>query len=500
MTLTDPAGRDAGPPATTGAGPCSGVPPCAPVGGPAVRLDSGRGRRVLLAVVLGSGMAFLDGTVVNAALPAVSDDLDTGVAGLQWVLSGYLLPLGALLVVGGSLGDLYGRRRVFAAGLVAFAAASLLCALAPGTGTLVGARILQGGGAALLVPGSLAIIASSFHPDDHGRAIGAWSGLTGVAAAAGPFVGGWLIDAVSWRAVFLINLPIAAVAFLVTARHVPETRDTSGPARLDLVGAGLLSAGLAGLVYALIEGPAGDLTGAEAAAGLAGAGALVAFVVHGLRAERPMVPPEMFRSRRFRGANVLTFLLYGAFGVATFLLVVHLQEELGYSPLEAGAALIPVTVLMLAFSPRAGALAQRIGPAVPLTVGPLLVAAGLALLAPLEAGDGFVAAVLPGTLALGAGLTVSVAPLTTTVLASVDARHVGVGSAVNNAVARIASLLAIAVVPAAAGIATGGTSAGVADGFAAAMLVAAGLAAAAGAVGLATLRGPLPGGGAPPGP
>ena len=413
-------------------------------GAAGIRFGSAQGRWLITAAVLGSGIAFLDSTVVNVALPAIADDLHGGLSGLQWTLDAYLVTLGALLLLGGSLGDLYGRRRIFLLGLVGFSGASLLCGLAPTSTTLILARGMQGIAAALLVPGSLAMLASSFAPEDRGRAIGAWSGLAGVSTAIGPFLGGWLIDAVSWRLVFLINLPLAAVAVVLTLRHVPETRDELATGRPDLVGAVLASAGLGITAYALIE--------RVPLAGLLGSAVLVAFVLVERRLEEPMLPLEMFESRQFSGANGTTFAVYAALGMATFLLVLELQLVLRYSALESGASLLPITALMVALSARSGALAQRIGPRVQMTAGPLVVGAGMLLLRRVGPGDSYLATVLPGVVVFGLGLAATVAPLTAAVLGAVEDRHVGVGSAVNNAVARIAGLLAVAVVPTVVGL------------------------------------------------
>jgi len=447
------------------------------------------GRWVVLTAVLGSGVAFLDGSVVNAALPAIANDFDASLADLQWVLTGYLLAMGSFLVIGGSLGDLLGRRKMFVIGLVGFAASSLLCGIAPSVVFLIVARVLQGAAGALLVPESLAIISSSFARDDRARAIGAWSGLAGVATAFGPFLGGWLIDSVSWRLVFLINLPIVAITVPMALRHVPESRDVHATRRVDVRGGALLALGLAGVVFALIEGPADDgWSSLEIALALAGVGALAAFVRVELRTEHPMVPLGIFRSLQFSGANAVTFVVYGALSSVTFLLVVYLQTGLGYDALEAGAALLPVTVLTLVFSPRAGALAQRIGPRLPMTLGPLIVAAGTALFARVEPGTTYWESVFPAAVVLGAGLSLTVAPLTATVLAAVDDDHAGVASAVNNAVARIAGLLAIAVLPAAAGLAGAGAGLDLDAGFGRAMLIAAALAAAGGVIAFLTIR------------
>jgi EmrB/QacA subfamily drug resistance transporter len=457
------------------------------MGSPDLRMGTTRGRWVVAAAVLGSGVAFLDGTVVNAALPAISRDLHADLGDLQWVLTGYLLTLGSLLVLGGSLGDRYGRRRVFQLGLVGFAATSLLCAVAPDTGSLIAARCVQGAAAALLVPNSLAIVSASFHVDDRGRAIGAWSGLGGIATALGPFLGGWLIDSVSWRWVFVINLPLSAAAFAIAARHVPESRDEHAAAHLDVLGSALLTVGLAGFVYALIEGPGNGWGTLAVGAGIIGVAALVTWGVVELRRAHPMVPLSIFRSEQFSGANAVTFAVYAALGTVTFLLVVHLQTDLGYSALEAGASLLPITACMLLLSARAGALAQRIGPRIPMTVGPLVVALGMVLLGRVDPGTSYWATVFPGLLVLGLGLSLTVAPLTATVLGAVDDSHAGIASAINNSVARIAGLLAVAVLPAAAGL-TAGQGLDLVDGFSRAMYIAAVLAAVGGVLSFFTIR------------
>lgn len=446
-------------------------------------------RWVLLATILGSGMALLDGTVVNVALPSIGDDLGADVAGLQWTLNGYLLPLAALILVGGAFGDRYGRRRVFVIGVVWFAVASLLCAVAPSTAWLVAARALQGIGGALLTPNSLAIIQASFRRDDRGTAIGAWSALGGISAAVGPLLGGYLVDAVSWRAVFLINLPMAAVV-LLAARHVPESRDDTAAREPDLAGALAAVLGLGGVTFALIEAPArGATSAAVLAASAVGALALVAFVLVERRRRSPMLPLDIFSSRQFTFANAVTFVVYGALGGVFFLLVVHLQGSLGYSPLEAGAASLPVTLLMLVGSPWAGGLAQRIGPRLPLTVGPLGIAAGMALMVRITPGATYAASVLPAVVVFGMGLALTVAPVTATVLAAADDRHAGVASGVNNAVARAAGLLAVAVLPVAAGISGSAYDdpAALTDGFRIAVILTAVLAASGGVLAAFTI-------------
>ena len=458
-----------------------------PPAAPDLRTGTPAGRWVIAASVLGSGVAFLDGTVVNAALPAIGADFDVGLASLQWVITAYLLTLGSLLVLGGSLGDLFGRRRMFLVGLCGFGAASLLCGAAPSADLLIAARAVQGAAAAVLVPGSLAIISASFHVQDRGRAIGAWSGLAGVANAAGPFLGGWLIDAVSWRAVFLVNIPVIIVTIVITIRHVPETRDLTAVRHVDVAGGALLALGLAGLVYGLIEGPGSGWSGLPVLAIIAGVVALVCFVVVEARSTHPMVPLDVFRSRQFSGANAVTFAVYAALSVTLFLLVVHLQTDLGYSALEAGASLIPLTILMLLFSARAGALAQRIGPRVPMTVGPLVAAAGMALLSGVEPGASYWSGVLPGVVVLGVGLVFTVAPLTATVLAAVEDAHAGVASAINNAVARVAGLIMIAVVPAVVGL-SGSGSLDLDEGFGPALVIAAVTCAIGGVIAWLTIR------------
>ncbi len=446
------------------------------------------GNWVILAAILGSGIAFLDSTVVNVALPAIDGDLDTGLSGLQWTVDGYLLTLSALLLLGGALGDEYGRKRVFVLGLIWFTAASLLCGLAPNVGTLIAARALQGVGAALLVPGSLALISASFREEDRGAAIGAWSGLTGVSTAIGPFLGGWLVDAVSWRWVFLINVPLAAVAVWVALRHVPESKDPEAGTRPDYAGAASATLGFAGVVYALIEGPVHGWSAPVVLAGVLGVAGLCAFPIIEHRQEHPLVPLGIFRSQQFTGANLATFAVYAGLGTATFLLVLELQTVLGYSAIEAGSALLPITVLMLLLSSRSGRVAQRIGPRIPMTVGPLVIAGSFLLLSQLRPGDSYMTAVFPGVLVMGIGLSITVAPLTTAVLAAVEENHIGVGSGVNNAVARVAGLLSVAVLPAVVGIATGEVGVEFSEGVGRALFISGVLAVLGAAISFATIR------------
>ena len=455
---------------------------------PQARYGTPAARWVLLVTVLGSGVAFLDSTVVNVALPSIAREFHAGLSDLQWTVDAYLLTLGSLIVIGGSLGDLFGRRRVLVVGLVGFSVASLGCGLAPDSLALILCRAAQGVAGALLVPSSLAVLSSTIHPDDRGRAIGAWSGLGGVWTAVGPFLGGWLVDAVSWRLVFLVNLPVAAFTVWAALTHVPDTRDETAPRHVDVPGALTIAVGLTGVVYALIEGPVHGPGPLVIGAGVVGAAALALFPVVERRSPNPMVPLEMFRSLQFSGANLATFGVYGALGTATFLFVVHLQRDLGYTALQSGVAFLPAMAVMTALSAQAGRLAQRIGPRWPMTVGPLVAAGGLALMGLVAPGVSYVTGILPAVLVFGGGMTLTVAPLTAAVLSAVEDRHLGVGSAVNNAVARIAGLLSVAVLPAAAGLATATTSAEFQAGYTRALMLSAALCAAGGVVSFLTIR------------
>ncbi|MFC0627508.1 DHA2 family efflux MFS transporter permease subunit [Kribbella deserti] len=418
-----------------------------------IAFGTARARWVLAATALGSGMAFLDGTVVNVALPMMGRDLGAEMSGLQWIINGYMLMLAALILLSGSLGDRLGRRRLFVIGVIWFAAASIVCTVAPNLGVMIAGRVLQGIGGALLTPGSLAILQTSFRPGDRGRAVGAWSGLTSVAAAIGPFVGGWLVDSGSWRLIFLINVPLAIITVAITLRHVPETKDDTVTGPLDLAGALLATIGLAALTYGLIDAGNRGFGDAAVIGTLAGGVlALIAFVVVEIRSAHPMLPPGIFADLRFTGANLVTVVVYGALGTATFLIVVYFQEVLGYSALLAGAALLPMTALMLTLSGQAGALAERVGARIPMTLGPLLMAGGFVLMQRVSPDTSYLTTVLPAVLVLGFGLVLTVAPLTAVVLSSVDDQHAGVASGVNNAVARSAQLMAVAAIPLAAGI------------------------------------------------
>ena len=369
-----------------------------------VRHRSPAGRWVLLATVLGSGLVVLDATVVNVALPAIGQDFGVSFTGLQWIVNAYTLTLAGLLLLGGALGDRYGRRRLFVVGILWFAGASLACGIAPNAPTLIVARAVQGIGAALLTPGSLAIIETTFHPEDRSAAIGAWSGLGGVMTAIGPVVGGYLTTVISWRVIFFINLPLAAVAAWAAMRHLPESREEHVAGRLDYLGAALAALGLGGVVFAVTAGPVdGWATPPVLATGVGGIIALISFVVVERSRRHPLVPLEMFRVRQFTAANAVTFVVYGALGGALFLLPIQLQRVVGLSALESGSALIPMTIAMLLLSSFAGRLAQRVGPRRPMTVGPFVAAIGLALLVRVGPGRRLLAHRLPGRGRLRAG-------------------------------------------------------------------------------------------------
>jgi len=413
----------------------------------AVRYASANGRWVIAATVLGSGMAMLDGTVVNVALRTIGTDLDASLSELQWISNAYLVTLASLILLGGALGDRLGRRRVFLTGVVAFAGASAICGLAPDPHTLIAARALQGVGGALMTPGSLAIIEAVFEPDDRGRAIGAWTGLGSIAAAIGPFLGGALVQYADWRWIFWVNVPIAAVTVLVALRHVPETKAPAA-GRFDVPGAVLAAVSLAGITFCLIEWHSSLAVPALVVGVVAGA----AFLLVEHRTASPMLPLELFASRVFSAANAMTLLVYAALGAVLFFLVIDLQTVLGYGAMEAGLATLPITVVMLLLAPRGGELGTRIGPRIPLTLGPLVMAVGVAWLSRLDAGSSYWIAVLAPLVLFALGLALMVAPLTATVLGAAPDERAGIASGVNNAVARAGSLLAIAALPVAVGL------------------------------------------------
>ncbi|MGH3323413.1 MAG: MFS transporter [Streptomyces sp.] len=463
-----------------------------------VSMASATGRWVLLTTVLGSSMVLLDGTAVNVALPRIGADLGASLAGLQWAVNAYLLTLAGLILLGGSLGDRYGRRKIFVIGVLWFAVASALCGFAPTAGALIGARGLQGVGGALLTPGSLAIIQAVFRPQDRAAAVGTWAGLGGVAGAVGPLLGGWLVGGPGWRWVFLINLPLAVLTVAVALRYVPENRSAEGDdaaaagGRFDLPGAVLAALSLGSLTFALTAASTQPFAAVVTAAAAVLLG--VAFIVVERRSPRPMVPLVLFSSRLFSMTNVVTVLIYGALAAVSFFLILQLQTTAGFSPLLAGLALLPLTVLMLFFSSWAARLGSRIGPHVPLTIGPLVAAAGVLLMLRVGTGATYMADVLPAGIALGAGMTLLVAPLTATVLESVDVGRAGTASGVNNAAARTGGLISVAAIPAVVGLSGDEyrTPADVDAAFQGAMWVCAGLLVTAGATAWFAVRAAAP--------
>lgn len=422
----------------------------APAGaGELLELGSRQGRFALATVIIGSGIAMLDGTVVNIAVRTIGEDLDAGLSQVQWVLNGYLLALASLILVGSALGDRHGRKRMYLAGIVGFGLTSVACAFARTPEQLIAFRVLQGVAAALLTPGSLALIQASFRPEDRAPAIGRWAGIAGVATAVGPFLGGFLVENVGWRWIFLINVPLC-VLVLWLARCVPESRDEEETGPFDVAGAVLTVVTLGLLTFLLTSWP--ELSTPVAVGGVVVTALAIAAFVRLERRPGAMVPLELFSSRVFTAANLMTFLVYGALGAVIFLLVLQLQVTAGYTPLEAGVSTLPITISMLLFSSRAASLSARIGPRLPMTIGPLLCASGVLLLAFIGEDASYVVHVLPGMTLFAAGLTLLVSPLTTAVLAAAPDRHAGVASGVNNAVARAGSLLAVAALPAIVGL------------------------------------------------
>ena len=412
-------------------------------------------RLVLVASILGSFVAFLDMAVVNAALPAVHADLGGGFAVEQWIVDAYLLALGSLILVAGSLSDIFGRKRVFVAGLVGFAATSLLCACAPGVGFLIVARGLQGGAGALLVPSALALILSTFEGPAQSKAIGTWTAWTGVSFVLGPLVGGVLADAGGWRWVFAINLPLVALTLAVVAR-LPREPEGDRSNRVDVAGALSCAAGLGGIIFALIQEPGRGWTDPLIAGGLGGGGlALTAFLIHERRTAKPMLDLKLFRSRNFAAGNLATVAIYAGLSASTFLIALFLQQVAGYSATKAGLAMVPVTILMFGLSPVLGRMAGKLGPRLFMTLGPMIAAAGFVLMTRLDARGDYVGGLLPGVIIFGLGLSATVAPLTSATLGQIEPRQAGVASAVNNAIARVAGLLAVAALGAVMGLGAG---------------------------------------------
>ena len=448
------------------------------------------GRAVVAAATLGSGMSLLDGTVVNVALRTIGEELDADLAELQWINNGYLLTLASLILLGGSLGDRYGRRRMFVLGTVLFAGASVLCGLAPTPEVLIAARLLQGVGGGLLTPGSLAMIQGVFVHDDRAPAIGAWSGLGSIAAAAGPLVGGVLIEYASWRWIFLINVPLAVLTVWIALRHVPESRDPRPPERFDYVGSVLVMVALGAMTYALIEWGAPMAVPAV----VVGLAAAIGFVVVEARSSHPMLPLSIFRSRTFSAANSMTLLVYGALGAVIFFLVLQLQTVAGYGPLAAGLATLPITICMVFLASRGGRLSNRIGPRIPMTAGPIVMGLGTAWLLGVGEDTTYWLDVMPALTVFGLGLALMVAPLTATVLAAAPDEVAGLASGVNNAVARTGSLLAVAALPPLVGLAGDDyADPGVLDaGFESAMLVCAALLVLGGLLSWVAIPGRIP--------
>ncbi|MDO5740838.1 MAG: MFS transporter [Ornithinimicrobium sp.] len=423
--------------------------PASPPESAFLSVSSAKGRGTLIAVTLGSGIAILDGSVVNVALKVIGTELDASLAQLQWVVNGYMLALASLVLVGGALSDRWGRKRVYLVGMGWFLVGSIACAFAQSPDQLIAMRVVQGVGAAMLTPGALAIIQSSYAPQDRGAAIGTWAGMSGIAAAIGPFVGGWIVDNASWRWIFAINVPLCLAVIGLAWWAAPESRAPAA-GRFDRIGAALAVLGLGALTFAVTDATSGRTRLLVVVSGIAIA-AIIAFLLVERRAPNPLLPLSLFRSRIFSAANAMTFLVYGALGVVFFVLVLQLQVAAGWSALAAGLTSLPLTIALMLFSPSAGKLATRIGPRVPMTFGPLACAVGVLLLLGAGAGTRWYD-VLAGLVVFSLGLALLVSPLTTAVLAAVPDDHAGIASGINNAVARAGSLLAVAALPVVAGL------------------------------------------------
>lgn len=459
-------------------------------------IDDRTKRLTLLACILGSTIVMVDGSAVTVALPQIRDELGGGLAGQQWTSNAYLLTLGSLLMVAGSLGDVYGQRRIFLLGVIGFGVTSLLCAVAPTIEMLVVGRALQGAAGALLTPSALAVIMATFDADERSRAIGRWTAWGGLGAAGGPLLGGWLVDVGSWRWVFLINVPLVLVTAWLIVRAVQGGAFPPTPRqgrRLDLLGAALCAIGLGGVTFGLIQQPLSGWVSPEVLVGLIGGAAVfVAFLVHERRTADPMLPLKLFRRRNFVAGNVETLLVYAGLALVTFYLVIFLQQVAGYDALKAGATMLPVTIVMLVAAGWFGGLADRYGPRWFMGIGPLICGVGLLLLLRVDADVRYLVDLLPALTIFGLGLAITVAPLTATVLADADRDNAGAASGVNNAIARIAGLLGIAAVgvAVAAGFSAEATPAESVDALRLAMGSAAALLLLGGLTGLVGIRNP----------
>jgi EmrB/QacA subfamily drug resistance transporter len=436
-------------------------------------------RLTLIALILGSGIALLDGTIVNLALPKIGTQLGAGFSSLQWIVDGYALTLSALILIGGSLGDIFGRKRIYLIGLVGFGVASLFCGLAPSKEWLIGLRLLQGVFGALLIPGALAIINTNFPPGERGAAIGQWSAWIASFAAIGPLAGGYILNIASWRWIFFVNLPLVVVCAVLAAANIEEGKD-SWQRKVDFKGAALIATALAAITYALIEGPVNHWRTSCILLLTLGFLLLGAFVWWESKSKDPLVNLSLFKSRNFTGSNLMTFTMYGALGGFIFSLAIYLQTKMAYSPIKTGISLLPVTILMLSFSRYVGALSAKIGPKLFMTLGPLIAAAGMLSLVRLSPGDSYLMNLLPSVILFGVGMTLLVAPLTATVMSSVENSASGIASGINNAVSRIAGLIVVALL----GLA------GAREVFRFSMFLCATLAAAAGIISYLIIQNP----------